>query len=108
FMRDGGNGAPNGVPGGPGATGEGSVQAAGVQLVELRQFVSREHSRCDRDPARAGKFIKTEITEVPERYRSLMGAEVSIEEILNANLELRGVGECHVPGPGRSIHLLLG
>ena len=104
FMRgEGGEGA------GIGATGESAgVQAAGIQLVELRRFVSREHDRCERDPDRAGKFIKTEITEVPERYRSLMGAEVSIEEILKADLTLRGVGECRVPGPGRSIHLLLG
>lgn len=111
FLRgDGGFGAGGHGDVGIGGSvaGSGDVQTAGIQLVELRQFVSKEHSRCDTDPARVGKFTKTELTEVPERYRSIMGAEVSIEEILRANLRLRGVGECHVPGPGRSIHLLLG
>lgn len=104
FMRD----SAGGGVGGPGATGAtGDVQAAGIQLVELRQFVSREHSRCERDPSRARKFVVTELSEAPQRFRSIMGAEVSIEEIEKAGLQLRGAGECNVPGPGRSVHFLL-
>jgi hypothetical protein len=105
FMRDEG-----GAGGGPGAGGDGAGgQQAGIQLVELRQFISREHTRCQRDPSRAArKFARAELSEIPERFRPLMGADVSIEEIVKAGLTLRGVGECHVPGPGSSIHLLLG
>ncbi len=79
-----------------------------IQLVELRQFMTQEHDRCFRDEDHAArKFSEARLAEIPERFRDLLGSEISIEEMLKAGLTLEGAGKCHVPGPGKSIHLRL-
>ncbi|MFG0282853.1 MAG: hypothetical protein ACF8R7_00385 [Phycisphaerales bacterium JB039] len=79
-----------------------------VQLVELRQFMSREHDRCfQSDDYGAQKFTADDLAAVPHVFRPLLGSEVSVAELVQAGLSLRGAGRCHLPGPGNSIHMLL-
>ena len=79
-----------------------------VDPVALREFMSREHDRCFRsEDYAAQKFTADDLAEVPGGFRALLGSEVSVGEIVQAGLSLRGAGQCHLPGPGNSIHMLL-
>lgn len=83
----------------------------GATLAQATQHISSEHQACTLDPeyftskvaAPAGgrseevgsQFITEQIGDLPVRLA-----------LGHAGYTLAGVGECHLPGPGKSVHLL--
>lgn len=89
----------------PGTAGP---QNAGVANgVSLANFFAAEHDRCAKVPERSDKFTVADMNRVPDAITRILGAVPSIPDFEAAGMVFRDMGECHVPGEGRSVHVRL-
>jgi hypothetical protein len=74
---------------------------------EVAGFVEREHSRCvGLDDATNMKFVTSTLDGAHALIEERLGAGARKLDLSGQGLELTGAGACHVPGEGRSVHLL--
>jgi hypothetical protein len=74
---------------------------------EVAGFVEREHSRCvGLDDATNMKFVTSTLDGAHALIEERLGAGARTLDLSGQGLELTGAGACHVPGEGRSVHLL--
>ena len=77
-------------------------------LQQATQHIAGEHSGCELNPESfEAKSTQLDSDEKPEEYiaEKLGGLPVHLE-LDQAEYTLTGIGGCHLPGPGKSVHLL--
>lgn len=91
-----------------GPSGPADAQTAGVgNGVSLANFFVQEHDRCATVPRRSDKFTVADPSSLPETFSRILGAVPTIPDFQAAGMVFRDMGECHVPGEGRSVHVRL-
>lgn len=83
--------------------GNGVSSAEG--MIQRASFVAGEHRECDVNPARLAKFTVQELELAPSKLARVLGGEPTIPDLEAAGFVFQGVGECRLPGGGRSAHL---
>jgi len=74
---------------------------------EVAGFVDREHDRCvELDDATNLKFVTSTLEGASELMVERLGSAPAMIDLSVRGLTLAGAGGCHVPGDGRSVHLL--
>ena len=83
-------------------------QTAGVgNGFSLANFFATEHDRCTKVPERTDKFTVADLSRTPDAFARILGQVPVIPDFQAAGMVFRDMGECHVPGDGRSVHLRL-
>ncbi len=77
-------------------------------LQQATQHISGEHGGCELNPSYfETKLAQIQEDESPEEYIAEQIGDLPVHlELGNAGYSLSGVGGCHLPGPGKSVHLL--
>lgn len=74
---------------------------------EVAGFVDREHDRCaGLNDATNMKFVTNTIDGANALMLKRLGAAPATIDLSSRGLTLAGAGACHVPGEGRSVHVL--
>ncbi len=85
---------------------------ATLQASTLTSFIHGEHQHCAADPAYTARkidasdlagaraFAASHLDGVPAVLRD------GFEDVRRAGFEFAGIGDCHVPGKGRSVHIV--
>jgi negative regulator of sigma E activity len=77
-----------------------------VNRVQLASFLSEQHVMCGNDPDFAAKkFTVTDVSEIQACFDRVIGKAPQLEQIFEQGGDLVGLGECGVPGPGKSVHM---
>jgi hypothetical protein len=97
--------------------GGGTAQAGPLQAGVLASFVEQEHEQCEEDETYAEKLVapaKTREEAVALARKQLGGVPPVIRDasagmldaIRDAGFVFAGMGPCHVPGKGPSVHII--
>jgi anti-sigma factor RsiW len=75
--------------------------------IALAGFLGTEHRRCSLDDrAIKRKMTEYNLGQAPAKFKTLLGAELSVANVEKAGYTFLGAGSCIVPGSGASVHLV--